>query len=446
MKKFIGYTLVSIFGFLLFSVNTSFAYTSCMTEYGIGATSALGGGCKCSSGHIWGTDALGEKKCVDADDYCQDKLGYNSSFDSLSNSCECDSGYFIKDDISGSECVAAEQICRDKFGLFAEYDSYSDKCSCSSGYELTKSATGYTCESCSSKYGYNSSYNYGLEQCECDDGYTLEDGECVEKEHSVYFNLEELDEDNDLAILESEYSNGRYLVEYGLGCMMIGYYIGDKIVVNLGTDYEIDTWEDYIVLQDDDETCDILDFDEVSSNYTFKEKEENSNPTYTKEQIEAILEASEKKKTKSGKDNEINNKNNLFTDTNNSNNKETEEKTTEDEVKETNTKNKNKQEIDKIAECSKGKAPSLDNSRCIPVPENAHPVDSETDVWLCNKGYKEVGYNCIRKKNSSTSSSVINNNGNKKLQSYFHDNNYQKSNEKSFLEKIWAKFINLLSN
>jgi len=36
---------------------------------------------------------------------------------------------------------------------------------------------------------------------------------------------------------------------------------------------------------------------------------------------------------------------------------------------------------------------------CVNIPKNAHAVNSKTDVWLCNDGYKEVGNSCIKKDN-----------------------------------------------
>ncbi|MFB6181500.1 MAG: DnaJ domain-containing protein [Candidatus Magasanikbacteria bacterium] len=47
--------------------------------------------------------------------------------------------------------------------------------------------------------------------------------------------------------------------------------------------------------------------------------------------------------------------------------------------------------------CKKGYVLSLDNERCIKIPRNAHAVDSPTDVWLCNDGYKEVENRCVKK-------------------------------------------------
>lgn len=46
-------------------------------------------------------------------------------------------------------------------------------------------------------------------------------------------------------------------------------------------------------------------------------------------------------------------------------------------------------------ECPEGYWPNLSKTRCIEVPEHAHPaVDSETEVWLCDIGYRETTNGC----------------------------------------------------
>ena len=41
------------------------------------------------SGYIFGKDFLGQTSCISGDQYCRDLLGYNSRYDSLYDSCEC---------------------------------------------------------------------------------------------------------------------------------------------------------------------------------------------------------------------------------------------------------------------------------------------------------------------------------------------------------------------
>ena len=48
-------------------------------------------------------------------------------------------------------------------------------------------------------------------------------------------------------------------------------------------------------------------------------------------------------------------------------------------------------------ECAQGFGLSLNKQYCIEIPANAHYVESPTDVWLCDTGFKEVGNKCIIK-------------------------------------------------
>jgi len=88
-----------------------------------------------------------------------------------------------------------------------------------------------------------------------------------------------VDTDNREAIIKSEYDYTYYLIRYGIGCYSssIKRYLHNDIVVNLGTDYDLDIW-DKIVLQDDNETCDITSVHRASSSDTLVPDDE---PTYT---------------------------------------------------------------------------------------------------------------------------------------------------------------------
>ena len=104
--------------------------------------------------------------------------------------------------------------------------------------------------------------------------------QCVEKQNNVYFKLLDLDTDNRQAIVKSEYDSRKYLITYGSGCYAssITRYKNRQIVINLGTDFDLDTY-DRIVLQDDNEVCDIthrertyddsLAKEDTSSDYTY---------------------------------------------------------------------------------------------------------------------------------------------------------------------------------
>src|SRR3989338_6514951 len=313
---------VLLFAGAFFTQDKAYAYGEC-SEYGIWATyDYLSGGCKCMSGYVFGKDFLGQTTCVSGDSVCHDKYGYNSRYDSLSSSCECSYGYVFGKDLIGrtqcisedqscknqygfnarstfggkcecgygygfsenslgkTECVRLDSICEDKYGYNAEYDTLSDTCSCRSGYELTRVSygSGLECKSCSSKYGIHSSYSYIGKKCECDSGYTLNDSnQCVEKQNNVYFTLKELDTDERKAIIKSDYDYRYYLISYNSGCYSSSFrrYLNHQIVVNLGTDFDLDTW-DKIVLQDDNEVCDITRVERADSGTTLEPEEEES--------------------------------------------------------------------------------------------------------------------------------------------------------------------------
>lgn len=260
------------------------ADSKCRDEYGIGSSyDSLQGGCVCDSDYFWGEDSLGNDECVDGMTYCRNKFGLNSTYNSLNGECECSSGYTLGEDYSGEiKCIRKEQDCENKYGTNATYNSLSDSCECRDGYELTREefTNDLKCVSCTDKYGLHSEYDYSANKCVCEDDYTLKDGECVEKQHNVYFNLKWVKTDEDKAIIESEYNNDLYVVEYGYGCgFYIEDYLNERIVVNLGTDYEVD-YRDKIVLPDDEKVCDIKDEERIDSE-TLNEKinsEQQSTP------------------------------------------------------------------------------------------------------------------------------------------------------------------------
>lgn len=312
--------VVLLFMGAFFMQEKVYAYDDC-SEYGFMATyDYLSDGCKCMNGYVFGKDFLGQTTCVSGSSVCYDKYGYGSQYDSLSASCECSYGYvFGKDSIGQTSCISEDQacknqygnnakstykgececrsgygfgknllgetvcvdldsICTDKYGYDSEYDIFNDSCSCRSGYELTRITygSGLECKSCFNKYGLHSSYDYANKKCGCDDGYTLDDSnQCVEKQNNVYFTLKELNTDERRAIIKSDYDFRYYLISYNSGCYPFSFrrYLNHQIVINLGTDFDLDTW-DKIVLQDDDEVCDITRVERADSGTTLESEEE----------------------------------------------------------------------------------------------------------------------------------------------------------------------------
>jgi hypothetical protein len=260
-----------------FYASPTSAYGSC-TQYGIFAMyDILTDSCKCMSGYVFQDNYFGTS-CVSASSVCRDKLGYGAQYSSLYDRCECSSGYVLGTDLIGrTQCITEDQACKNQLGSNAR-STYGGKCQCSYGYVID----GGRCTDgdwvCSEKHGLYSSYDAASNACECDSGYTFdEDSQCVEKQNNVYFTLKELDTDDRRAIIRSDYDYRYYLISYGSGCYSSSFrrYLGHQIVVNLGTDFDLDVW-DRIVLQDDDEVCDITHVERADSETTLAPSNEES--------------------------------------------------------------------------------------------------------------------------------------------------------------------------
>jgi hypothetical protein len=277
-------TLSFIVSFITFSVlqkNRIYAYGEC-EEFGYMATyNSLTDSCECMSGYVMEKNTFGDFTCVSGNSVCSHKYGLHSRYDSLSNSCECSYGYTLgKDSIGRTQCISQDEVCRNQLGFSSRYNSLSGKCECQSGYVIYNGKCSLGSTVCTRKHGIHSSYDRLSNSCECNDDYTLDDsGTCVEKQHNVYFTLIEIDTDNKEAIIKSDYDYKYYRIKYGIGCLSSTFerYENEKIVVNLGTDYFVDTF-DTVVLQDDDQVCDILRVARADSNSTlFSEPEKESN-------------------------------------------------------------------------------------------------------------------------------------------------------------------------
>lgn len=294
MKKILLFSFVLIiFSTLLISRNV-FAYGEC-DQYGSMAMYDGFGSCKCMSGYVFGKNFLGESYCVSGSSICYDKYGYGSEYDSFSGSCECSYGYiFGKDSIGRTQCVTKNKSCQNQYG-YNSSSTYGDKCECNYGYAFDdNNKCEYGDTICSGKHGMYSSYNDSSNKCECDDGYTFDDSsQCMKKQNNVYFTVKELDTDNKKAIIKSDYDYIYYSITYNSGCYAFSFkrYLNHQIVVNLGTDLYLDTW-DKIVLQDDDETCDITHKEKVDSSFSLENKDDYSGLTL--DQLIAINELNKK--------------------------------------------------------------------------------------------------------------------------------------------------------
>lgn len=103
------------------------SYSSCPTNSYANTT----GSCTCFYGYIVDTDISGNQSCISGDTYCKNLYGYNTKYNSLDKTCECQYGYAF----SNNKCINTDQICQDIFGLMSSYNSISQECECDFGYE-----------------------------------------------------------------------------------------------------------------------------------------------------------------------------------------------------------------------------------------------------------------------------------------------------------------------
>lgn len=293
MKKIFVLGIIIVFSFFI-NKELANSYGEC-DQYG--AMSYYDGysSCKCMSGFSFGKDYSGHKTCISDYQACQNQYGYHATSD-YSGSCKCSYGYgFGKNTFGETECVDLDSSCHDQLGYSSSYDSLTDSCKCIYGYIINNGKCVSGNSFCSSSEGIHSSYDTTSKKCSCDTNYTLDkNGQCVEKQNNVYFTLKELDTNNKKAIIKSDYDYCYYLIKYNYGCYDMSFrrYLNHQIVVNLGTDYYLDTW-DKIVLKDDDETCDITQKERVDSNFTLIADDEDY--SLTLEQINAINNLNKKK-------------------------------------------------------------------------------------------------------------------------------------------------------
>lgn len=284
MKTFLLPVLAIVFFFMPIDGVKPANAASCSESYGFMATEDfLTGKCKCMSGYVFGKDFMGRTTCVSGSSVCSDKYGVFSNYDSLSGSCECSYGYSLHNQYGSLQCVSNDTICRDDLGIGARYDSLSGGCKCGYGDVISNGRCTSGDQVCRNKHGLYSSYEDYSNSCKCDAGYTLNDSnQCVKKQNNVYFKLLDVDTYNKRAIIKSEYDGSKYLITYNSGCYSFSMerYVNRNLVVNLGTDFYLDTW-DKIVLQDDDEVCDIT-YKELTYEDSLTPDEEEVLPLYFK--------------------------------------------------------------------------------------------------------------------------------------------------------------------
>lgn len=280
MKNIVSIFYLSLLfiGGVFFMQQIAYAYGEC-SEYGVMANyDSFTNSCKCMTGYVFQDNMFGGSSCVSADGVCSDKLGYGARYNSLYERCECRVGYVLgTDSIGRTQCITENESCQNQLGSHSR-STYGDQCECSYGYVISGGRCVDGDSLCYSKHGLHSEYDSLGNSCSCSNGYTLDDsGQCVEKQNNVYFTLKELDTTERRAIIRSDYDYRYYLINYNSGCYSSSFnrYLHHQIVVNLGTDFDLDTW-DGIVLQDDNETCDVTHIERADSSTTLDPKEEET--------------------------------------------------------------------------------------------------------------------------------------------------------------------------
>ena len=115
--------------------------------------------CKCFSGYV-----VSNGSCVSADILCHQQIGIMSSYDSTSKNCKCDYGYSLD---SSGQCKSASSICSDQLGLMSQYNSLSKKCECMSGYAYNGSNCVYKSTSASYSASAYSAYAAASDTSSC---------------------------------------------------------------------------------------------------------------------------------------------------------------------------------------------------------------------------------------------------------------------------------------
>ena len=134
---------------------------------------SLSGSCECYSGYI-----SSGGQCISEDQNCKNQFGYNSRYNSLYNKCECSYGYVV--DTSG-KCASGNSICWNKYGYNSKFNSLNNTCECRYGYVFNQS--GNKCvsedEACKEQFGYGAKATISGDKCECRSGYIWEGNNCV---------------------------------------------------------------------------------------------------------------------------------------------------------------------------------------------------------------------------------------------------------------------------
>lgn len=277
MKKLL--LMIILFLIALSGINNLNAYwETCYWKYGFWATSDFNGNCYCKDWYHFEKQSITwNLKCVE-DPSCSDTY-WMWSRENYNWKCECYTWYYFwKDMFWKTQCIK-KPTCSDTFGYWAK-ENYSWKCECKYWYTWwDKNWKDYCVDwdnLCTDKYWYNTSFNDNTKSCECKDWYTLKDWECEEKHNSAYFFLVEYSDDTKETIVKSFTTQQTYLLKlrYTTWLYKAKKFVNKKIVINMGTDWDIDKYDKFILNDDTiyfyEVVTDIISVKKVDDNYTLK--------------------------------------------------------------------------------------------------------------------------------------------------------------------------------
>ncbi len=174
--------------------------------------------CTCNYGYVSNGGS-----CVSGNSMCYSQTGYNSSYDTISKTCKCDSGYIIG--LSG-QCVSENTYynswCTSNVGIMSRYNSISKNCECLSGYEYNGSSCVYktTSSNTSSYSNYdNCPMNSHMSssdstKCQCNSGYQVNQTKtaCVLSSYNTSSYSYQSTEQDDKTIGKNYYINNKTCV------------------------------------------------------------------------------------------------------------------------------------------------------------------------------------------------------------------------------------------
>jgi Putative peptidoglycan binding domain len=159
--------------------NTS-GYTSTPSCPLFASYDSISSSCKCMSGYVVGKDFLGKESCLSQLTSCQNQYGYGATYSYLNSKCECSSGYVVQN----NKCVSATTYCSNTLGIMSTYNSFEKKCECMSNYKFDGSNCVYNPKTTSTytpsdipeqSCPANASLGSDKENCYCNKGYKIND-------------------------------------------------------------------------------------------------------------------------------------------------------------------------------------------------------------------------------------------------------------------------------